>query len=98
MLGGLQRDVHARRAPERARPHTGAEDHELRPHLARRRAHSDSAAALAQDLGHGCVLEDLRAAHPRALGECLRHVGGIDASVIGKIEGGGQILHSSERP
>jgi hypothetical protein len=98
VLGGLQGDVHTRHATHLARPHTGAEDHDLRTHLARGRAHSDGAPALAQDGSHGSVLEDLSAAHACALGECLRHVGGIDASVVGKIEGGSQILHLSEGP
>lgn len=82
MLGGVQGDGHARFGGEVARPHAAADDHGPgadRPPIGH---HAGGLAVLDEDLRDGKVLEDLCAAHARALGIGLRHVDRVDLPVM----------------
>jgi hypothetical protein len=98
VLGRLQRYVDAGHAADGSRPHARAVDHDLGMNLSRVGFDADHAAMIAQYPGHGRILENSCAPEARAPGERLRHIGGIHARVVRKVERRLQIAHVGERP
>ena len=98
MLAGVERDVDAAALAERARPHARGDDDVLGRYVALLGDDAGGApfrAAYRRDLD---VLEDLRAARPRALGE--RH-GGVDRvglAVLRQEDAADHIVDIEQRP
>ncbi len=98
MLAGLERDVDAAALAERARPHAGGDDDVLGRDLALVGDDAGGApfgAAYRRDLG---VLEDLRAARPRALGESHGGVDRIGLAVLREEDAADHIVDIEQRP
>jgi hypothetical protein len=98
VLGGMQRDRHARRAAERVRPHAGADDDRIGGHVARLRVDADRTTLLDADAGDLRVLEDLRAAHARAAREGLRRVDRVRLTVFPDEDAADEVADLEQRP
>ena len=98
VLGGVQRHRDAGEPSELARPHPRAVHDDVARDVARRRAHARDGAVADVDAGDRGVLEDRRAAEPRALREGERGVDRIRASVARQPEPAHEIVGADERP
>ena len=93
VLGGVERHVDAGAAAELARPLAAAIDQGRAANLAgvigARPRHSGNSAVIHRHAGDLDPFDDPGAAHPRALGQRLRQVGGVGLAVAGNPHGAG---------
>ena len=99
VLGGVQRDVHARPSrPTCLRPLARAVHHDLGLDVTGVGAHTGDPAVRVDHTGHPGVLDDPRATQPRALGQRLRQVGRVGLAVGGQPDRPDQVVDPHHRP
>jgi hypothetical protein len=98
VLARVQRHAHPGHGTHLRGPLAGAVDHHLGLHVAGVGPHPAHGPVAGEDVEHAGALEDPGAAHPGALGERRRQVGGVRTAVAGQPDGAEQVVDRHHRP